>query len=261
MGVTLAKQQTTFRDYVRMGLVFTGAFAQVIMGAIPNIMGWKFNVGMRSREVQTLAVPATYAFAIWSVLFLGCIVFAIVQLLYPYQRDKTLRTVGWLAAIAFWGNTLWEWYVPFNSFGLGSLALIFIIFIALISAMFVLQDQKDRRPLFIPLKMLCGWISVATFVNISVTANFLSFNPFGLSPHMQALIIIVTAGIVTLAVAVYFKSAYYNFPTLWGLVAIYVININRQETQLAYWALTLGIVGFLVALAGQIQRRRTSLRV
>ncbi|HAS46869.1 MAG TPA: hypothetical protein DCS93_40665 [Microscillaceae bacterium] len=252
MGFTLTKPRTTSRDYVRIGLVFTGALAQVVMGAIPNIMGWQFNVGMRSREVQTLAVPATYAFAIWSVLFLGCILFAIVQMWPIYQRDKTLRTVGWLAAIAFWGNTFWEWYVPFNSFGLGSLVLIFIIFIALISAMFVLQDRKDRRPLFIPLKMLCGWISVATLVNISVTANFLSFNPFALSPHLQALIIIITAGLVTIGVAIYFKSAYYNFPTLWGLVAIYVININRQETQLAYWALVLGIVGFLVALIGQV---------
>jgi len=252
MGVTLAKQQTTFRDYIRISLVFTGAFAQVMMGAIPNIMGWQFNVGMRSREVQTLAVPATYAFAIWSVLFLGCIVFAIVQVLPIYQRDKTLRTVGWLAATAFWGNALWEWYVPFNSFGIGSLVLILVIFIALISVMFMLKDRQDHRPLFIPLKMLCGWISVATFVNISVTANFLSFNPFALSPHLQALIIIITAGIITVAAAIYFKSAYYNFPTLWGLVAIYVVNINRQETQLAYWALVMGIVGFLVALVGQV---------
>ena len=81
MGVTLAKQRTTMLDYVRIGLVLTGALAQVIMGAIPNIMGWPYNIGQRSREVQTLAVPASYAFAIWSVLFVGCIVFAIVQFL------------------------------------------------------------------------------------------------------------------------------------------------------------------------------------
>lgn len=256
MGVTLAAQRTTAQDYLRMILVFTGAFAQVIMGGLPNILGWKYNVGMRSNEVQTLAVPATYAFVIWSVLFLGCIVFAIVQLLSSYQRDKTLRKVGWLAAIAFWGNTIWELHVPLNSFDWGSLLLILVIFMALISTMFILKDQADRRVLFIPLKMLCGWISVATLVNISVTANFHGFNPFALSPQAQALIIIITAGVITLGMAWYFKSAYYNFPVLWGLVAIYVINSNRQETQLAYWALALGAVGFLVALAGQIRTSR-----
>ena len=168
-------------DILRVLSVIIGAFSQVILGGLPFFLGWEHTIASRSSEAQTLVIPANYAFSIWSFLFLGCLVFAVLHALPKYQSDPLFRKVGWLAAIAFLGNALWEVYVPIYSFDLISLVIILIIFSALLSAMFILRDAKDNRWVFVPLMLLAGWISVATFVNISVTTNFLSFNPFALS--------------------------------------------------------------------------------
>lgn len=240
--------QFTFSDYLRSSLLILGAVAQVVGGAIPPIMGWEHSVGSRSYEVQTLVVPAGYAFSIWSILFLGCLIFSVVHALPRYNQDPIVKKVAWLAIIAFWGNTIWEMYVPTYSFDFGSTLIIIIIFAALISILFILKEAKDNRWFFIPLLMLAGWISVATIVNISVSFYGMGYNIFGISPQVEAIASLLTAGLVTITIAFYFGSVYYHIPTTWGFVAIYVINMSRGEAEIAYLALLIGLLGFVIAL-------------
>jgi len=236
--------------------VFMGAIAQVLMGGIPNALGWEHTISSRSYAVQTLVVPAGYAFIIWSVLFLGCLVFAVVQALPKMLTDKSLRKVGWLAGLAFWGNAVWELWVPVYGLELGSLLLILVILIPLLSIMFILKDQRDNRWFFIPLMMLAGWVSVATFVNISVTAATLEFNPFGLTSQVEAIIVIVAAGVTTLFFIGTLKSIGYTFSTCWGFVGIYVINSIREENQLAILALGFGIAGALLLIVQLLRGKK-----
>ena len=242
-------------DYLRIVFTFLGAFAQIIMGGIPNILGWEHTIGSRSNEVQTLIVPASYAFVIWSFIFLGCIIFAIVQALPKYRTDASFRKIGWLVGSAFWLNAIWEFYVPQRSLDIISLVIILATLIVLLSALFMLRDLEDTRSYFLPIFLLTGWISVATFVNLSVTTNFHGFNPFALSDQLQAIIILSAAGIVTIAFAMYFRSLFYNFSTTWGFYAIYVINMSRGEYQIAYLALIMGVLGFLIALSSKLIKR------
>ena len=95
--------------------------------------------------------------------------------------------------------------------------------------------------------MLCGWISVATFVNLSVTALSTAFNPLMLSEKSQAVIVIVTAGITAIWFAYYFKNLFYNACVLWGFVAIYIANTTVDQL-IANVALVMGCLGFLTAV-------------
>ena len=243
-------------DYLRAFFVITGAIAQVIMGGIPNALGWEHTISSRSYDVQTLVVPAGYAFAIWSILFLGCLIFAVVQAFPKMLVDHNLRTVGWLAGMAFWGNAIWELWVPAYGLDLGSLILILWILVPLLSALFILKDRKDNRWFFVPLMMLAGWVSVATFVNISVTAATLDFNPFDLSPQLEAAIVLVAAGVTTLFFIGNLKSIGYTFSTCWGFVGIYAINSIREENQLAILALGFGIAGALLLIVQLLRGKK-----
>lgn len=243
-------------DFFRSIMVLLGAIAQIVFGALPFILGWENTNATRADEVRTLVVPAGYAFSIWSVIFLGCLAFAIYQIL-PRQRvDALLRQVGWLAALAFWGNAIWELYVPLNSFDIISVLIILVILVASLTLMFRVIDFKEpnfwRRLAYIPLMLLAGWVSVASLVNISVTFNFYGLNPFGLSPQTEAVIVLIAAGITTATLAYFSRSWAYVAATTWGFVAIYVINNNNGESTVAIVALVMGILGIVAVLVGTL---------
>jgi len=238
---------------LRISLVLLGAIAQVVLGGLPFILKWEHTIASRSSDIQTFTIPASYAFSIWNVLFLGCFVFGIIQALPKYRDDPMTSRVAWLATIALWGNAIWEIYVPLYGFKLPSLMIIAGMILApLTIILFKLKEADDRRWFFIPLAMLCGWVSVATFVNLSVTALFLAFNPFALSESTQAVIVIVTAGIVTIGYAYYFKNLLYNACVLWGFVGIYVAN-SQDNVPIAMISLALGILGITVAILRKIE--------
>ena len=239
-------------DYFRIGLVLFGAIAQIVMGGLPDILGWEHTISSRSYESQTFVVPAGYAFSIWGVIFLGCLVFAIFHALPANRTDPAFRQLGWLAAIAFWGNSIWEIYVPLMGLDFGSLAIILLILIALISAMFILRERNEKGIAFVPIMLMAGWISVATFANISTTTFLTDFNPFNLSLTSQAIIIILTAGLLTTLFAWSFGSIAYTFAVSWGLAAIYVINAARGEMIIAYLALGFAIAGIIFLFAKQL---------
>jgi predicted metal-binding membrane protein len=82
-------------DILRALFVLFGAIAQVAMGALPFIQGWEQTVASRSAEVETLLTPAGYAFSIWSVLFVGCGLYALIH--FARLTSPLMRQTGWLA--------------------------------------------------------------------------------------------------------------------------------------------------------------------
>ena len=46
---------------------------------------------------------------------------------------------------------------------------------------------------------------------------------------------------------------------MWGFVAIYVINMARDQHAIAYLALVLGAIGFAIALLGKLNLIRKTL--
>ena len=243
-------------DYIRIILVFLGALAQIFMGWLPNQLQWEHTISSRSYATQTLVTPAGYAFIIWGVIFLGCIAFSILHALPKNHTDRVFQQLGWLAVAAFWGNAIWEVYVPLRGFDWGSFLLIAIILTCLLSGMFILTSLRERRGAFIPLMLMAGWVSVATFANISTTSVFMDFNPFQLSAQAQAFIIILAAGILTACFAWYFGSLSYTGAASWGLIAIYVINAGRGEQGIAYLALAFGILGIILAVISFLSGKR-----
>lgn len=233
---------------LRVLLVIIGAVAQIVLGGLPFILNWENTIASRSNSSISSVIPSSYAFSIWNILFLGSLIFAIIHALPKYHQDSLFSKVGWLAALAFFGNALWEIYVPLYGFTVISLLIISVMILSpLLVIMDFLKKEQDSRWFFIPLVMLCGWVSVATFVNISVMALFLGFNPFMLTETTQAIIVILSAGLITIFFAYYFNEVFYNICVLWGFVGIYMANAE-QSTSIAFLALALGIAGFLIAV-------------
>jgi hypothetical protein len=154
-------------DLARAAFVLTGAAAQIALGALPFILGWNTTIADRSAEAETLLTPAGFAFSIWSVLFLGCAVYALVHVF--ALSSPAMRRSGWFAGAAFWLNAAWESWVP--AFGIEAVSLILILSGWAACLAFILTETPARpvslpgRAVRLPLYALGGWLNAAAAVN------------------------------------------------------------------------------------------------
>jgi hypothetical protein len=79
-------------------------------------------------------VPSGYAFSIWGAIFLFSLIAAIWQLLPQQKHNRALAAVGWNMAGIYLINALWQVWVPIAGFDWGSVALVLLALIGLVSA-------------------------------------------------------------------------------------------------------------------------------
>ena len=224
-------------DGIRAALVFIFAIAQAIMAYWPEIRGWEQTTAKRSQNLDTLVVPFGPFFAIWIVIFLFCLGFAVWHGLPSHLSDPELRSVGWLVVLLFAGNTLWEYYVPKRGFDWGSVAIVVVeLALALLIMMRLnVQSSTVASSAFgflgtAPLYFYAGWVSVAAFVNLSST---LILTENSLNPRLVtgAGLIIAAVTLLVVAIAYFSGSWFYAGSAAWGLLGIAVGAYLKQQSE------------------------------
>lgn len=245
-------------DIARALFVLTGAIAQVVLGALPFILELENTVASRSAEVQVLLTPASYAFSIWSLIFLGCGIYAVTHLF--RMTHPMMRQTGWLAGMAFWLNAAWETWVPFYGIEMVSLVLIMGGWICAVIFSLTSVSQSDvgifSKAIRAPLFALGGWLNAAAFVNLLIVSEVYGLPWFGEGGVAPSIAILVAATIAAGLVLIRTGSLTYAAALAWGLYAIHVAN-RDGETLLANAAL--GAIGLLIVavLAGWVRQRQT----
>lgn len=158
-------------DGARAILVLLLAIAQPLMGYWPQLRRWRHTTPSRSARLQTAVVPIEWAFAIWSVIFTGCLGFAIWQLMPANLADPLLREIGWLAIAVFSLTVAWEYYVPKHDLRWPSVGLIVATLVGLLVILGRLQAAEPHDAITFwlvaaPFQLFAGWISAAVFVNV-----------------------------------------------------------------------------------------------
>ncbi len=237
-------------DIARALFVASGAIAQVVMGAIPFAMGWETTVADRSAEAQVLLTPAGYAFSIWSLLFIGAGIYALVHAF--RLSDPAMRATGWFAGLAFWFNTAWETWVPF--FGIEGVSLLLIMagWLSAVAFMMISSTQREiglfHRGVRLPIYALGGWLNAAAFVNVLITAEHYSITWLGSGEIQPAIAVLVAATLAAVVVVLRTGSTSYAAALAWGLFAISAANGARGEPFVIAKAAELCIVVVGVAL-------------
>ena len=164
-----APAAATRGDRVRQRLVLATALGQLFAPALPSL-GYGLPIGTRADLAMTPNTPAGYAFAIWSVIYLGCTAYALWQAL-PSQRARAIhRAVGPWAIAAFAANTAWPLIVQFAGLNVASVLVIVALLAALFGALHrarAATHGADRWLLRVTLGLFAGWITAATFANLA----------------------------------------------------------------------------------------------
>ena len=190
-----------------------------------------------------LITPASYAFAIWGVIYLGLISFAVYQV-FPARRNSVLlQKLGYKIAIASLAQIFWVFCFLYQQF-LFSLLFMLVILGALIAGYLTIKSQikslKQKWLVAIPLSIYLAWISVATVLNVATVLEYYNWNGWGISPQNWTVIILLIVGSIGLLMAKERNLAFVGV-YIWALVAVAIKNLANT-----FIVATVGVVAFVL---------------
>lgn len=208
-------------------VVLLCALGQIGAALLPA-MGIGTPVGERSDAVQTLITPAGWAFSIWGALYLGSLVFSLLQFTSAGRDSTLIAALRWPAAGAFLGNALWATWVQLGDIDavstliiFGSLVSILIAYrrIATWTASF---SVAERWGAILPLSALASWLTAASIVNVAATLRYYGVDAApDVAPLISAAIIVVGGLIAAAALARGKGNPPFALVFLWALAAIF----------------------------------------
>lgn len=187
-------------------------------------------IGDISQETfgEVLITPANYAFAIWGLIYLGLISFAIYQALPGQKNTLLLRKIGYKLAIASISQIIWVFFF-LNGYYAASFMAMLCVLLPLIGAYghlpFKTRISSWQKWLIrTPLSIYLAWISVATVVNGASVLNFWQWNRWGLDSVTWTIIMLLLAGLITHFVAIPRLDFAYAGVYIWAAIAIAIKN-------------------------------------
>lgn len=239
-------------------IIFT--FAVNVLSNIYPLNG--LNIGEISNQIfgAVQIIPASYAFAIWGLIYLGLFAFGIYQVRPDQRQDPTLRRVDYWLIVACLVQALWVYFFLSRWFVLSLVAMLGIL-LPLIGSYLQLGVGQRRRSraerwfVQIPLSVYLGWITVATVVNVAIALYSLGWNGGGISPEVWTVTVATVSAAIAALIATRHQDVAYTLVIVWALVAIAV----RQASQPLISVTTAGLAIALVILITVVKLRRNRL--
>lgn len=207
-----------------------------------------------SNKYPTLITPAGYAFAIWSLIYLGLAAFGVFQALPKNTgRFANIRTVYILNCAA---NCVWLYFWHYEQI-LASLAAMFVLLGTLVFINVKLLKTESATEYWlarVPFGIYFGWITVATILNFSVALVYLGVKTSDFSTGVLASILIVAAALLGIIIRFRLVSVAYPLTIAWALTAIAVKQ--GGQTMIVLCA-AFGVIALLVAALSILMQTKT----
>jgi hypothetical protein len=241
----------------------------IIVNGLANVLpiGGK-NTGELSDNIPNLFVPSGITFAIWGVIYVLIILFAIYLAKDLFKKEKTttpfIEKISYFFILASLANIVWIFLWHYEQVLLSLLAML-VLFVSLLFIYLRLNigiekvSLRDKLFIHIPISVYIGWITVATIANVPAVLVTIGWDGFGVSEEIWTMLVIIVAAIITILMLIKRKDCAYGAVIIWALIGIYlkrsvVDSIYGLQTQIAYTAL-FGIILILIisAIMGYLQ--------
>jgi benzodiazapine receptor len=217
------------------------------------------NTGEISDRFKVYFVPAGYVFAIWGIIYIGWIAFAIYQFRADQKESPRLRKLGYLFALSGIFNAAWLFCWHYNIFGLSVLVMLTLLGLLIASYLklnvgHTSVTTAEKWSVDVPFSVYLGWISVATVANVTDYLYFINWTGFGLAPQVWAVILLVIASVLALAMTITRRDSGYVFVLVWSFAGIAQKQADTALVANSAWVATVFVLG--LAIYSIIQRRR-----
>lgn len=223
------------------------AFIGYLGGVTPNFISDKY---------PTRITPSGFAFAIWSLIYLGLIAFSIYQALpSKIERFRSIRSVYILSCAA---NCAWL-YCWHHEMITASVVVIFLLLGTLAFINANLQETESPAEFWLvkfPFGLYFGWVTAATILNATIALIYLKVQ------ISDSLAVIFGAGLLltaaALGVIIRFKlnNPFYPLAIAWALTAI---AVKQSGQTLIVASAAVGVILLLItALSFLITNNQTT---
>ena len=252
--------ESTGSDILRQVAVILALIVTLVVNTLSTTLPINGTTpGEISDSFPVLFTPAGYVFAIWSVIYLGLIAYAIFQVLPSQRANPRLRAIGWLFVLSCIANSAWIFAWHYGLFPL-SLGLMLVLLGSLIAIYlrllpsYATASGAERWTTHIPFHIYLGWITVATIANTTILLYTLGWRGQPLSEALWATIMVVVATVVGLFFILRLRDVAYTLVLVWALAGIYV---NQSDTAMvAYTAAAMALVLVVAVVYALLQRNR-----
>lgn len=207
--------------------------------------------------------PAGPAFSIWSIIYLGLIVYAIWQALPRQRTNPRQRAIGWLIALTMTLNGLWLVAARF-----GTLFLTVVVIVLLLAALGwtfrVAVATREPRGGVVDSVLIdgvtglhLGWVTLAAVAN---TAAWLTtVVPPSWEEGADAIGVAVLIVVALIGLAIAWRSSWRVAPALalaWGLswLAVERFGGEPQSTPIGVTAIIVAVVVLVPPVAVSVLR-------
>ena len=207
----------------------------IIVNGLANILpiGGKYT-GELSDNIPNLFVPAGLTFAIWGIIYVLIILFAIYLAKDMFKKEKTtkpfLEKISFFFILVSLANIIWIFLWHYEQILLSLLAMI-LLFISLLMIYLRLNigiekvSMKEKLFVHVPISVYIGWITVATIANVTAVLVTVNWDGFGISEQIWTMLVIIVATIITILILVTKKDYAYSAVIVWALIGIYIKRI------------------------------------
>jgi len=189
-------------------------------------------IGAISQDIfkDVLITPASYAFAIWGLIYLGLISFAVYQALPAQKANPLLNKIGYKLVLASIAQIIWVICFLYQQYAASMVAMLCIL-LPLIAAYshlpFKPRISRSRRWLVrTPISIYLAWISVATILNGALVLSAWQWNGWGINPEVWTVIMLLIAGLLTHFITIPRLDFPYGAVFAWAAVAIAIKNAD-----------------------------------
>lgn len=244
----------TSAQMTRRLLVLAATIFAVVIGQTQVLLGWGQSPAEFSADSDATLRVAGYAFAIWGVIYLWLLVYAVRQALPQTGESLLIHRLGWPSVAALLGIGWWvvaaafDWEAATIVLIFGTLAALLIPLLANAGAIRDLpRGDRDRWMTVWPLSLLAGWLTIAAPLNLITVATGENALPDMLSPTVWAILAIVVVTAVALGVTQRLRTLAYGLPIAWGLLGAFVAEQARNPV-LSYVALAAAVAVLVGAI-------------
>lgn len=222
-------------------------------------------IGELSQRYNNLFTPASYAFAIWGLIFLSLLAYALFQVKVVFYDKKELaymEQTGYWFALANVLNALWVIAFAYDYTGLTVIIIVGIL-ISLLKIIINTNMERWDAPKEIiafswwPICLYSGWITVATIANIALYLTKIGLDGAFLTEVQWTMVLIVIATLINLVIIYKRNMREFAAVGVWALFAIYIRHQDSLEI-LAYTALACSAILLSVILFHGYSNRKSN---
>ncbi len=209
--------------------------------------------GEISDRLPNAFTPAGLTFAIWGVIFLGLVAFAVYQAL-PGQRGERYDALFWPYLLSNLLNV--SWLLAFQSLRFG---LSVVVMLALLGSLIWLYlrlrsmdlKRSETLALGLPTSLYLGWIAVATIANVTAWLVSLGYTSglLGLSAAAWSALLAVIASLIGAFLLRANRDLVVSGVILWAYYGVYLARPQATTVLVGL------VIGVLVLLAAAFLRR------